>query len=92
MVYLLCKKNTYCCIFAFMYAGCRALAGLLWKSEHREVEVMNQFNTVFFGGYRKEQVDEYINSLIAQIEQMKERIQKMEEAEKKNANESVDAD
>ncbi len=53
---------------------------------------MNQFNTVFFGGYRKEQVDEYINSLIAQIEQMKERIQKMEEAEKKNANESVDAD
>ncbi len=51
---------------------------------------MNQFKTVFFGGYCKEQVDEYIGSLLVQIEQMKKRMQRMqqmEDDEKKRQNE-----
>ncbi len=48
---------------------------------------MNQFKTVFFGGYCKEQVDEYIGSLLVQIEQMKKRMQQMEDDEKKRQNE-----
>lgn len=43
---------------------------------------MNQFSTAFFGGYRKDQVDEYINSMIAQIEQMKKRTEEVETNEK----------
>ena len=42
---------------------------------------MNQFRTAFFGGYRKEQVDEYVNSMIAQLEQMKESFLTKEEEE-----------
>lgn len=48
---------------------------------------MNQFKTVLFGGYCKEQVDEYINSLLVQIGQMKKRIQQMEEDEKNRPDE-----
>lgn len=48
---------------------------------------MNQFKTVFFGGYCKEQVDEYIGSLLVQIEQMKKRMQQMEDDEKKRQDE-----
>ncbi len=42
---------------------------------------MNQFRTAFFGGYRKEQVDEYVNSMITQLEQMKESFLTKEEEE-----------
>ena len=42
---------------------------------------MNQFRTAFFGGYRKEQVDEYVNSMITQLEQMKESFLMKEEEE-----------
>lgn len=32
---------------------------------------MSQFRTTFFGGYRREEVDEYVGNLVAQLEQMK---------------------
>lgn len=32
---------------------------------------MSQFRTTFFGGYRREEVDEYVGNLVTQLEQMK---------------------
>lgn len=52
---------------------------------------MNQFKTVFFGGYCKEQVDEYVNSLLVQIGQMKKRIQQMEEDGKKRQDDGTES-